>query len=83
MKLTNKLLAQISYKEIVASLVDVMAANFEEFAVEHTNFKETIALLESQLERASSPTVSEELNAINQQIGSCLVFSCFLGLKAN
>lgn len=83
MKLANKLLEQISYKEIVASLVDVMTANFEEFVVEHTHFKETIALLENQLERESSPSVSEELDAINQQIGSCLVFSCFLGLKAN
>lgn len=83
MKLANKLLEQISYEKIVASLVDVMAANFEEFVVEHANFKETIALLEKQLGEESSPSVSEELNAINQQIGACLAFSCFLGLKAN
>ena len=83
MKLANKLLEQISYEEIVASLVDVMAANSEEFAVEHTNFKEAISMLKNQLGRESSPSVSEELDAINQQIGVCLVFSCFLGLKAN
>ena len=40
-----------------------------------------IALLEKQLGEESSPSVSEELNAINQQIGACLVFSCFLGLE--
>ena len=83
MKLANKLLEQISYEEIVASLVDVMTANFEEFAVEHTNFKETIALLENQLGGRSSPSISEELDAICQQVGSRLVFSCFLGLTAN
>ena len=40
-------------------------------------------MLKDQLGRESSPSVSEELDAINQQIGVCLVFSCFLGLKAN
>ncbi len=83
MKLANKLLEQISYEEIVASLVDVMTANFEEFVVEHTLFKEAITSLENQLGRESLPSVSEELDAIYQQVGSRLVFSCFLGLKAN
>lgn len=80
---TNKFLNQISYEEIVASLVDVMTENSEEFDVEYTRFKETMALLENQLGRESSPSVSEELDAFFQQIGSLLVFSYFLGLKAN
>ena len=60
-----------------------MVANFEDFAAEHIRFKETIALLEGQLEEKTAPSVSEMLEAIYQQIGSRLVFSCFLGLKAN
>lgn len=83
MKLANTLLEQIRYEKIVASLVDVMTANFEEFVVEHTLFKEAIISLENQLGSESLPSVSEELDAIYQQVGSRLVFSCFLGLKAN
>ena len=83
MELANKLLEQISYEEIVASLVDVMTANFEEFVVEHTLFMEAITSLKNQSGRESLPSVSEELDAIYQQVGSRLVFSCFLGLKAN
>lgn len=83
MILANAFLKEISYKEIVESLVNVMVANFEDFAVEHTCFRETIALLESQLKESTSPSVSEMLEAIYQQIGSRLVFSYYLGLKAN
>ena len=83
MKSINTFFEEISYKEIVASVVDVMASNFEDFAAEQIRFKETIALLEEQLEEKSAPSVSEMLEAIYQQIGSRLVFSCFLGLKAN
>lgn len=74
---------KISYKEIVAALVEVMAARFEDFATDLAHFKETISLLENELEENSSPSVSEEIAAIEQQIGSMLLFSCFLGLKAN
>lgn len=79
----NTFLKEISYKEIVESLVGVMTANSEEFAIEHARFKETMSLLAIQLEGDSSPSVFEELDAIYQQVGSSLMFSCFLGLKAN
>lgn len=79
----NTFFKEISYTEIVAALVNVMSANFKEFAAEHTCFKETIASLEGQLEGRVSSPVSEVVEAIYQQIGSRLVFSFFLGLKAN
>lgn len=79
----NTFFEKISYKEIVASLVDVMAANFEEFAADQARFNETIALLENELGEGVAPSVSDMVDAIHQQIGSSLLFSCFLGLKAN
>ena len=81
MILASTFLKEISYREMVESLVDVMAANFEDFAAEYAHFRETIAQLESQQEDGAS--VSEMLEAMEQQIGSRLVFSFFLGLKAN
>lgn len=74
---------KISYKEIVASFVDVIAAHFEEFAEDQARFNETITLLENELGEGGTPSVSDEIDAIYQQIGTCLLFSCYLGLKAN
>ena len=74
---------EISYKEVVASLVDVMAKDFEDFATDRDRFNETITLLENELGNEVSPSVSDIIDAIDQQIGSSLLFSCFLGLKAN
>ena len=74
---------KISYKEIVAALVSVMAENFEDFAADQVSFNETITLLENELGNEASPSVSDMVVAIHQQIGSSLLFSCFLGLKAN
>ena len=79
----NTFFETISYKEIVAPLLDIMAANFKEFAADQARFNETITLLENELGEGTSPSVSDEVDAICQQIGSCLLFSCFLGLKAN
>ena len=80
---TNAFLKELNYEKIVSSLVEMMTANSEEFSAEHTRFKETITLLEKQLGGESPSSVSEELDAICQQVGSRLVFSCFLGIKAN
>ena len=66
----NTFFEKISYKEIVASLVDVMAANFEEFAADQARFNETITLLENELGGGGSPSVSDETDAICQQVGS-------------
>ncbi len=79
----NKFFEEISYKEIVASLVEVMASNFEDFAADQARYKETLSWLEQTLPEGTAPSVEKLVNAIDQQIGSAMLFSYFLGLKAN
>ena len=79
----NTIFEKISYKEMVATLVDAMAANSEEFIADQTRFVETISFLEAELGQHTSPSVADLVDAIDQQIGSTLLFSCFLGIKAN
>lgn len=80
---TNKFFEKVNYKEIVVSLTEVMFENFEDFAADQARFKETISWLETELVDGVSPSVLELVDAIDQQIGSTVVFSYFLGLKAN
>ena len=79
----NALFPKISYKEIVTKLADVLARNSEEFHEDLAHFNETISLLEAELEQDTSPSVADLVDAIHQQIGSTLLFSYCLGLKAN
>ena len=74
---------KISYRQIVAALEAAMADNFEEFTADQTRFQESIASLEDAPEKGATPSASDVVDAIYQQIGSSLLFSCFLGLKAN
>ena len=77
------LFKNISYKEIVAKLEDILATNSAEFAADQAQFNETISLLKTELEQDASTSVADLVDAIHQQIGSTLLFSCCLGLKAN
>ena len=79
----NNFFGNVSYKEIVASLVEIMTENFEDFAEDRKRFTETIARLEKELGESASPSVTELVSTINQRIGSMVLFSYFLGLKAN
>ena len=79
----NTFFEKISYTEMVATLVDTISINSEEFVAEQTNFNETISLLKTELDPNTSPSVDDVVDAIYQQIGSSLLFSCFLGFKAN
>lgn len=79
----NTFFEKISYKKIVATLVDAMADHSDEFVADQTCFSETISLLKTQLGPNPSPSVNDVVDSIYQQIGSSLLFSCFLGLKAN
>ena len=74
---------KINYKAIVTKLVDFMAANSEEFITDQTSFNETISFLEAELGQHTSPSVADLVDAIDQQICSTLLFSYYLGLKAN
>ena len=79
----NKFFEEVSYKEIVASLVEVMVENFDDFAADQARYKETLSWLEQTLPEGTAPSVEKLVNAIDQQIGSTILFSYFLGLKAN
>lgn len=79
----NKFFEEVSYKEMVSSLAEMMASNFEDFATDQARYKETLSWLEQKLPKGTAPSVEELVNAINQQIGSTILFSYFLGLKAN
>lgn len=79
----NALFPKISYKEIVAKLEDMLATNSEEFVVDQAHFNETISTLITELEPDTSPSATDSVDAIYQQIGSTLLFSCCLGLKDN
>lgn len=83
MLLENDFFKKVSYKEIVANLVDIMAVNSEEFVADQARFDEAISLLEAELGQDTLPSVGDLVDAIYQQIGSSLLFSCFLGVKAN
>ena len=79
----NALFPKISYKEIVTKLEDVLARNSAEFVTDQSLFDETISSLEAELGQDTSPSVADLVDAIRQQIGSTLLFSCCLGLKDN
>ena len=79
----NKFFEEVSYKEMVSSLVEVMVSNFEDFAADQARYKETLSWLEQTLPESTAPSVEKLVNAIDQQIGSTILFSYFLGLKAN
>lgn len=79
----NKFFEKVSYKEIVASLVEVLAENFEDFAEDQARYKESLSWLEKELAEGTALSVEKLVNAIDQQIGSTILFSYFLGLKAN
>ena len=63
--------------------MEVMAANFEDFSADQARFSQTISILENELQDTTTPSVKEVVDAIDRQIGSSLLFSFFLGLKAN
>lgn len=79
----NTLLEKVNYKKIVTFLADVMATGFEDFAKDQKCFEETISLLENELKESVSPSVAEMMESIEQRIGSVVLFSYFLGIKAN
>lgn len=83
MLLERNIFEKISYKEIVTKLVDFLTANSEEFAADRIHFTETISWLETKLGQDASPSAAELVDSVEQQIGSTLLFSCCLGVKAN
>lgn len=64
---------------IVGTFVQWMAKEHEDFAVDHQRYMDAIAALQQELGDA----VTDEIDAIEQQCASDLLFSGLLGLKAN
>ena len=83
MLLERNIFEKISYKEIVTKLVDFLTANSEEFAADRIHFTETISWLETELGQDASASVAKLVDSVEQQIGSTLLYSCCLGMKAN
>lgn len=79
----HTLFKEISYQEIVASLVKTMAETLEDFPPDLRRFEESLAALGSGVRDASVPSVEELREAIHRQIGCRVVFSCWLGFKAS
>ena len=70
---------QLSSHHIVGTFVQWMAKEYEDFAADHQRYMDAIALLQQELGDA----VADEINAIERQCASDLLFSGLLGLKAN
>ena len=76
-------LDQLTGKGIVDALIAVMSGNFPDFAEDRKRYLDTMCVLQTELGDDASPTVQDEMNAIEQQTSSNLIFSGFLGIKAN
>ena len=83
MKTPKTVLDQLTGKHLVDALIAIMAENFEDFAEDQKRYLETMQALEKKLGNNTSPSVKDEINAIEQQIASDLLFSGLLGIKAN
>ena len=70
---------QLSSHHIVRSFIQWMAKEYEDFAADHQRYMDAIALLQQELGDA----VTDEINAIERQCASDLLFSGLRGLKAN
>ena len=64
---------------IVQAFVQWMAEESEDFSADHQRYIDAIDALRKELGEA----VTDEINAIEQQCASNLLFSGFLGIKAN
>lgn len=83
MTTTQTVLDQLTGKAIVEALTDVMAESFEDFAEARNRYQQAVAGLRDQLGTDSSPSVQEVVEAIQRQTVSNLLYSGYLGIKAN
>lgn len=74
---------QLTGKGIVDALIAVMIESFEDFAQDRKQYLKTMYALEQELGKEVSPCVQEDMDAIDRQTASDLLFSGLLGFKAN
>ena len=73
-------LNQLTRKEIYDSLIHFMTEEFEDFAAIQKQYEYTMDVLQTEV---GEQAVADAVNAIQQQTVSNLLFSSFLGIKAN
>lgn len=76
-------LDQLTGNAIVDTLVSVMEETFEDFPGIRERYQTATNYLQAALGNDAAPSVNDDMNAIQRQIASDLLFSGFLGLKAN
>lgn len=73
-------LNQVTGKELYDALIQSMTEEFEDFAAARKRYERAMDILRTELGEAA---VTDAMDAIRQQTVSNLLFSGFLGLKAN
>lgn len=76
---TKTILENLTEHYVVETFVQWMAKEDEDFAVDYQRYTDAMNVLQKEL----GDLVKEEIDAIEQQCASDLLFSGFLGLKAN
>ncbi len=76
---TKTILEHLTGHHIVETFVQWMAEESEAFATDHQRYTKAMDVLQKE----SGDRAKDEIDAIEQQCASDLLFSVFLGLKAN
>lgn len=77
------ILEQLMGKGIVDSAIQVMIENFEDFKNERIQYEGVMLVLQKNTSIEGLPTAQDDMEAIEQQLASDLLFSGMLGFKAN
>lgn len=77
------ILESLSSENVVRTLTAFMEKNCEDFPECKKNYIECIETLQAELGTELNPAVADMTAAIEQQIASDLIYSAYLGFKAN
>ena len=80
---TQKILEQLTGKQIVRELEAYLEEGFESFPAVHSRYINAIEQLRKELGATVSPSVDDLMEAIDKQTASNLLFSGALGMKSN
>lgn len=77
------LVEQITGDSMVLAMTEMMKRNFEDFAREQEQYEQAMILLQKELGEHCIPSVKDVKAAILRKTASDLLFSGYLGIKAN
>ena len=80
---TKRIVDHLTGKGIVKEILVVLSKNFTDFPEIQEAYLQKMCALQTELEGTPSLTVQEEMDAIEKQMISNLLFSAYLGIKAN